>query len=61
MKPLREVPPPQPDKPVVQAVSAVKITLGAKRYKIDIKVTAKELLPKPAPVIPIRPLAAPEE
>jgi hypothetical protein len=51
MKPVPEVP---PDKAAAEALNAIYITLGGKRYKIDIQVSAEELKPKPAPVIPIK-------
>jgi hypothetical protein len=54
MKPVLEVPPVEPDKPAAEASNAIYITLGRKRYKIDIKVSAEELKPKPAPIIPIK-------
>jgi hypothetical protein len=30
-----------------------------KRYRLNMKVSAEELKPQPAPVIPIKPVAAP--
>jgi hypothetical protein len=38
--------------PLPKLRTAIYITLGGKRYKIDIKVSAEDLKPKPAPVIP---------
>lgn len=35
-------------------IMGTALTLGRKRYKIDIKVSAEELKPKPAPVFPIK-------
>ena len=54
MKPVSEAPPVEPDEPAAEASNAIYITLGRKRYKIEIKVSAEELKPKPAPVIPIK-------
>jgi hypothetical protein len=60
MKPVGEVPPPvEPDKAVAEVLRAINIGLLGKRYRLNIKVSAEELKPEPAPVIPIKPVAAP--
>jgi hypothetical protein len=37
----------------------IGISILGKRYRLNIKVSAEELKPEPAPVIPIKPVAAP--
>jgi hypothetical protein len=59
MKPVREVAPVEPDKAVAEVLCAINIGLLGKRYRLNIKVSAEELKPEPAPVIPIKPVAAP--
>ena len=63
MKPVREVPPAQPDRAVAEVLRTIGISMLGKRYRLNIKVSAEELKPEPAPVIPIKPVAAlgPEE
>ena len=63
MKPVREVPPAQPDRAVAEVLRTIGISMLGKRYRLNIKVSAEELKPEPAPVIPIKSVAAlgPEE
>ena len=63
MKPVREVPPVQPDKAVAEVLRTIGISMLGKRYRLNFKVSAEELKPEPAPVIPIKSVAAlgPEE
>jgi len=42
MKPVREVPPVQPDKAVAEVLRTIGISMLGKRYRLNFKVSAEE-------------------